>query len=224
MHECLPVGAGTDDVLRPGQGRLPLDGNDGDTAGAPVGKWDDPALWFNALPPLVGSQAVLRAEPPGVGRAPARAGGRQHLRLSVRRVLVDYQTTYGTSPSGGGVEGQTFLCYVFNSKLLNSGDKNAKLAKLSPGSAFVILVEKRMVQGELKPSDANYSKTLSPAKADRKRFASRHHKGTGGHLLFADTHVEFASNQEVNTPNPAAGGTDYNYPDERMWDPHGAAN
>jgi prepilin-type processing-associated H-X9-DG protein len=213
------------------RGLLPLDGDDGDKSSSPVGRWDEPALWFNALPPFVNSKPYCDLNDPP-NSPPGPNDGTIFTCPSVHDIggasgdttQGDYFVAYGSNPSGGGVQPRpTLLTYVYNSKLLGKTDVGKKLSSLSPSPAWVLLVEKRMRPGELKSSDANYSATLARLKCDRKRFASRHNRGTGGHLLFADTHVEFASNREVNTPCPGTSG-DYNYPTVRMWDPHGAAN
>lgn len=215
------------------KGVLPLDGNDGDTAATAVGKWDDPALWFNALPPFIGARPYGELNDPATGRPPGPQDGSLFGCPSVDAIggigsdlLIgdSYYTGYGQTATGGTQARPTFLCYVYNSKLLKTGDLNTKLTALRPGSAWVLLVEKRVIPGELKTTDPNYSSTLARVKADRKRFASRHYQKTGGFLLFADGHVAFASNADVNTPNAGAPTLDYNIPNERMWSIGRAAN
>jgi prepilin-type N-terminal cleavage/methylation domain-containing protein/prepilin-type processing-associated H-X9-DG protein len=208
------------------KGALPADGDDG-TSSAPVGRWDDDALWFNALPPRVGSKSYCDLNDPATGaRPPGPSGNTIFGCPTVAEVggtgsdaVVDgqYYNLHGTDAGGGTTQRPVFICYAFNSKLLQKADKNVKLSMLQPGTAWVLMAEKRMIPGELKPTDPNYNSTLARVKADRKRFASRHGQGRGGHLLYADGHVEFAENAEVNRPNPAASGADYNYPGTRMW-------
>lgn len=208
------------------RGALPADGEDG-TSSAPVGKWEDDTLWFNALPPRVGTKPYNELNDPAGGYAPPGPAGNSIFGCpSVGEVagvgadvVVDQQfyNVFGTDAGGGTTQRKAFLCYVFNSKLLQKALKNTKLTQLQPGTAWVLMAEKRMTPGELKATDANYSSTLARVKADRKRFASRHNERRGGNLLFADGHVEYADNADVNRPNPNTSGTDYNYPGQRMW-------
>ncbi|HEX8913801.1 MAG TPA: type II secretion system protein [Humisphaera sp.] len=209
------------------QGRLPIDGNDG-TAAAPIGRWDDQGLWVNALPPLVGSRPYGELTDPATGTGNPPGPNEKSLfgcpavdtvagQSSDTIVGGQYFQLTGQSPTGAASVRPTFLCYVFNSKLLSSAAPVLKLTQLRDSTSWVLMVEKRMVPGELPTTDANYSATLARAKADRKRLANRHQNKKGGYLLFADGHVAFCDNREANTPNPSASGTDYNYPGVRMW-------
>jgi prepilin-type processing-associated H-X9-DG protein/prepilin-type N-terminal cleavage/methylation domain-containing protein len=201
-------------------GLLPFDGGDG-TAGDPIGDWNDRGLWINALPQLVGVQPYGEytggVMPPGPGEKTMFACPSVDMVGGVGSDSLVNGMYYNITGRVGGATSvrPVFVCYVINSKLLQSGDKGRKLTSLRPTSSWIVMVEKRMTPGELPTTDAHYNSTLARVKADRKRFAARHNKG--GNLLFADGHVDHAFNTEVNTRNPNAANLDYNYPDRWMW-------
>ncbi len=210
---------------------------DGDKINDPVGNWDDPALWFNALPPFVSSRRYHEMQDTDPNPPLPSAGGHSLFVCPSADVAVgvitkdppldgEYFRMYGRAPGAplgsAGVPRKTYVCYVLNSKLISPTDRNNKIARLGPGSEVVLMLEKRMRPRELKANDPNIQNTLARLKSDRKRFTSRHQKGTGGHLLFADGHVAFFTNAHVNTPFTTS-PLDYNRPGEIIWDPATAA-
>ncbi|HVT88505.1 MAG TPA: prepilin-type N-terminal cleavage/methylation domain-containing protein [Tepidisphaeraceae bacterium] len=139
-----------------------------------------------------------------------------------------------------GEQRATYFCYVPNSKL-NTAVVNTsrskidpvtggtymlfKMADLRPTSLVVLMVEKRMMPGEIPnakgPDGQNYFDTkLDRAKADWQRFAGRHRNG--GNLLFADGHVGWFTNYEIANP-PGAFNVNYNQPGKVVWSPFGPA-
>ncbi|HLL88823.1 MAG TPA: H-X9-DG-CTERM domain-containing protein, partial [Tepidisphaeraceae bacterium] len=137
-----------------------------------------------------------------------------------------YFTMYGRVGATASVARDTFICYVFNSKLTSATATGLKMSKLRPSSSVVLLVEKRMRGSEATTADDTYyqtqggpanritSRTLNRAKGDWQRFAARHQRNTGGNLLFADGHVQFFSHREVLTRGPVG---DMNRPGVLVW-------
>jgi prepilin-type N-terminal cleavage/methylation domain-containing protein/prepilin-type processing-associated H-X9-DG protein len=213
-------------------------GGDGDTAADAIGVWNDPSLWINSLPPFVNVSSYSDLNDPSTNSTPPGPSAStiftcpSALQIaagaSTDIVDGDFFMVYGYAPNTTSAiqTRPTRIDYVINSKLIKTGtDKNVKLSSLMPSSAWALVVEKRVNPSELKTTDPNYNKSLAYISAEHKRFASRHHKMTGGNICFADGHVEYIDNQFANTPNPAAEQPpDYNYPDTLMWDPHGPAS
>jgi prepilin-type N-terminal cleavage/methylation domain-containing protein/prepilin-type processing-associated H-X9-DG protein len=212
-------------------------GGDGDTAADTIGAWNTPGLWFNCLPPLLGYQSYCDVNDPSTNSMPPGPSASTIFccpsaltiapGASTDIVEGDFFRVYGNDPTSGVIQTRPVrLDYVIQSKLIStSTDKNLKLAgpQFMPSSAWVLMVEKRVNPSELPKTDANYGKTLAYISAEHKRFASRHHKMTGGNLLFFDGHAEFFNNAFVNTPcDPSI--PDYNYPELCMWDRHGPAS
>ena len=226
------------------KGSLPYEGGDGTiaspvTAGLPQGaSWDEAGLWFNAAPtnlnqptyseqqtnyllkgvPLAhqGANSVFvcpAADDPQTTAADKNAG--------VAPKSDGYLWLWGGAPGSGVPQARpTYMCYVLNSKL-NATHKTQKMSQLRPGAAVVIFMEKRMIPGELLSGDKNYAKALGQVRGEHKRFTARHRNG--GFIGFADGHVAWFSNQQVNTPSDPV-KNDYNYPDRVVWDPFGPEN
>jgi prepilin-type N-terminal cleavage/methylation domain-containing protein/prepilin-type processing-associated H-X9-DG protein len=158
---------------------------------------------------------------------------------------------------GGGQPRDTFLCYVMSSKtgrktdapaspyassggLCNGNWWNVNQLVLeatgTPTSALVVIVEKRMRQDELDPTDPlngmvasgnvkynNYYTTgLDSGKAAWDRFTTRHQQG--GNLGFLDGHVEYQKYTLVTTPTVKTGAVDFNRTGKIVWNPFGPAN
>ena len=224
------------------KGAIPFDGGDGTTAvpvtqvSPPAGTvlnltWDDPALWWNAAPDAVnlptyddlqrGVSVLEGAGGKGIFICPAASEGTPG---SGDTVLNGFFMLHGAPPGGGGHGDEvrkTYVCYVINSKL-NATQAAQKISQLRPASAVVLFTEKRMNPGELPATDANYSKALGQMKAEHKRFTARHRNG--GFLGFADGHVGWFDNAELNTPFTTTPTTDFNNPDRVIWDPFGPAS
>ena len=218
------------------KGALPADNDgDGDSAGNIFDYWDAPWMWFNALPPLVASKPYHEQQADHLnGTNPLPFEGENSLfvcpssgqaaDLNAANVSNGYFNNWGNTltPPALTADGlrPTFMCYVYNSKLINDNER-VKLVQLRPSVEFVLMAEKRMIPGELKSTDANYTRTLNYLKADRKRFTARHRKG--GNLLFADGHAAWFANAEmqIGSMQPRSDDGDevmsYNQPGKVKW-------
>jgi prepilin-type processing-associated H-X9-DG protein/prepilin-type N-terminal cleavage/methylation domain-containing protein len=228
------------------KGAIPCDGGNGTTAqGVTVstsstgGKllltWDDRALWFNCVPAYAGESAYYDQQnspggPPGLNgkglficpSATASIATAADISAGVVTTGDGFYMLHG-APSGsvtGDEVRKTYICYVLNSKL-NATQPIQKLAQFNDSSSTALLVEKRMVQGEIPKTDPNYSKSLGQLKAEWKRFSGRHKKG--GSILFADGHVAWFSVTQLETPFTTS-PLDYNDPAKVIWDPFGPEN
>ena len=166
--------------------------------------------------------------------------------------FVQYGLT-ANAPSSPGEQRSTFLCYVWNSKMASGNlvrdssgalvsDNNVcfKMVQMAQTPNLILMMEKRMRQDELKPSDSdnpvvalappgasynNFQKGLSQSKGMWSRFTTRHMKG--GNVVFIDAHVERLKYHDVNmwahgylnVRNPA----DWNRPGLWTWNPFGPA-
>jgi prepilin-type processing-associated H-X9-DG protein len=226
-------------------GFMPDDGADGDSPGKAVGPWstqsNDDQLWFNGLVPYInakpyGDLQTAAALPGGV---PLPRGSDNSLfccPAADTAQIADsegsfamqngYFMLYGLDDTSTPVLRPTFFCYVPNSKLNTL--KLPKIAQLREASLIPILVEKRMVPGEVpKRGDLNdgvsyYGTTLARAKADWQRFTARHRNG--GFILFADGHVAWFLNRDLSHPLGAYYKNDFNLPGKVIWDPFEAAS
>ncbi|MEO0513752.1 MAG: prepilin-type N-terminal cleavage/methylation domain-containing protein [Planctomycetota bacterium] len=100
-------------------------------------------------------------------------------------------------------------------------EKGVKLDDLTQSSATVLMLEMRANDDELPAGDPFRGEDLDRQKSDWQRFAARHNDG--GHIVFADGHAAFFTNQYVTTPgNDAVTGdpNSYNKTDV-IWDPFG---
>jgi prepilin-type N-terminal cleavage/methylation domain-containing protein len=251
-------------------GWLPFDGEDGD--GNAVGTflsgpdnqgWDSQALWINAVPRLLsqkpyGEQTGRRIVGVGWERTPPGAGASSVFicpsadnAIGVRGEQLardGYFQLWGRTAASATPElRQTFITYAYNSKLLTSAnplDNNkARMSRVKNASNTVLVIEKRMVPGEVTAADDTYyanqgggtdrlsggttspGRTLGRIKGDWQRFTSRHRKG--GFLLFADGSVRWFTMREVLTAGTtaAAGSSaaDFNQPSKMIWSIYGPA-
>ncbi len=215
------------------KGYLPYDGDDGDSASAPVSIVDDSSLWINALPPLLSYKSYYDQQQDDIAgnpRLPIDGDNSLFVCPSSSRAagvgtdIVDpsgYFMMYFVPTSGKGtVQRRTFVCYAYNAKL-NHTKPVLKMSQARPGSEVVLFAEKRMIPGELPKSDVNYDKTLARIKTSWIRFSGRHKDG--GMIAFADGHVAYCTNKEVNAPYNGK-SNDFNQPGTMIWDPNGPAN
>jgi prepilin-type N-terminal cleavage/methylation domain-containing protein/prepilin-type processing-associated H-X9-DG protein len=143
-------------------------------------------------------------------------------------VVGGYFMMYGYLNENGAStveQRQTFICYAMNQKLFGSGNPQGKLSRLSPASEVVLVFEKRTNVGEAAPADDDYyasvggkpggilSATLGRFKGDYKRLSTRH--DLGGHILYADGHVDLRLLRDAITPRP--GTVDWNKPGSAIW-------
>jgi len=120
------------------------------------------------------------------------------------------------------------LCYGMNSQIRqwDSSDPNyqrnpaqpgdiSNINRLKPPGIVPIMAEKRIRPDEIPVNDPNYSKNLAQSKVTANRFAARHNKG--GNIAFADGHVEWFNNAEIN--KGALKTNYYNIPNLLIWNP-----
>jgi prepilin-type N-terminal cleavage/methylation domain-containing protein/prepilin-type processing-associated H-X9-DG protein len=235
-------------------GWLPFDGEDGDKNTAPItapdGKgWDSTALWINAVPKLTGVKAYndLSADwisglptkvPPGAGDnsvfvcplANPASGLAGEIVYDGRFALWGTTETRTTA-----TRRLAYICYAYNSKLLDGVGANrdrARMSKIKSSSLTALVVERRMIPGEVTAADDAYyatqggsanrltTRTLGRIKGDWQRFTSRHENG--GFILFADGSVRQFTMREVLTASVKS-PQDMNQPGKLIWNIYGVA-
>jgi len=155
-----------------------------------------------------------------------------------------YFKQYGMTASVPMPPGQwrpALLCYVWNSKMVfdptstNDNAANIKVVQIPNASSQILMIEKRVRQDELRPTDPlnplansgynNYSRVLARFKSNWDRFTTRHFDG--GSVGFLDGHVERIKYKDLNTPSVVPGGLnlngDWNQPGRWIWNPFGPA-
>lgn len=202
--------------------------------------WDDPSLWFNAITdglnqlpyyvqqdnfklhgiPLAGpkSNSVFVCPAGGDGFPLDSINPGEDIGIKI----IDGYVYLQEAPPGvdfGGTARPFYFNYVLNSKLDNT-QHITKLSQLRPGSAVVMFVERRVTKGEVPLTDPWHDKSLARLRGDHKRFTTRHRKG--GFLAFADGHVAWFSNAEVNVIQSNS-PPDYNMSNV-IWDPFGPSD
>lgn len=220
---------------------------DGTTLGL---TWDSPTLWWNALPPFMNKPPYYDTISQGASNVPTVGSNSIFVCPSLNNVTgaakdpangVTWSNNllniWGAPPGNPsaipGVQMPTCLCYVINSHL-NQTQKVQKISQLIPqiygtnDSTYVVLMaEKRMSPSEIPKirstgfADPYYTSALGQPKANEKRFTGRHHHG--GHLLFVDGHVSYATYERLVTINFSGPfpGLDFNDPNVAIWDPFG---
>ena len=213
------------------RGTIPDDGADGTSTGKPVGTYDDASLWINAIPPMLGQKPYYLQQSDDTAKIkPLPIGGDNSIFVcpettigipapgSSDQMLQGYFEMYFSVPGSTATTlRKTFVSYVMNSKMNTS--KEPKINNLRPASNVVLMVEKRMIPGEIPKTDQFALTDLGRLKSDWQRFTARHRKG--GFILFADGHVGFFTNKEISQPlnHP----NDYNIPNYVVWNPFGVA-
>jgi prepilin-type N-terminal cleavage/methylation domain-containing protein/prepilin-type processing-associated H-X9-DG protein len=184
------IGMGVQTYADQNRGELPLKGPDGSDMGSndfgpPSGPpsqggvigYDDPSLWFNAIPPLINNKSyyqLLLDQFHGLGTVIPYGGGPSNIftcpmatpaaSLNGNDIVKgNYFLLYGTD-STGTITNMTGLAtlgqfpfdlqYVWNSKLASTiagGDQLIlKMSSLRPGSEVILFTEKIANPGEYK--------------------------------------------------------------------------
>lgn len=198
---------------------------------------NQPRFWANAVPPFVGQKPYKEIVEECFQKqidVPTGDGGS----IFVDPAAIpegDAPWQFG-QPGENGWRRQFYFNYVPNSQLNNTylakfniaqftPDQVMRMAHISEPSATILMVEMRANRNELPSTDPHFNRDLKRHRSDWKRFAARHFKG--GHLMFADGHVDHALNADVitnkqGTTNPNEPEGDWNHP-TRIWDPLGPA-
>jgi prepilin-type processing-associated H-X9-DG protein len=216
-------------------GMLPLDGiGDGNALSDAWDVWNDPDVWSNAIPPLLGAHAYYDMQqsntlpkagsnsiwicPEANDPGPHAGAGGQDQPATADGFYPMYgykeentiQKTHVLDP----VPRKFYWCYVVNSKL-NDTRSSPRMSGLRPASEVALMVEKMMIYTEAAPIFTPPS--INRAKTTWNRFTARHNHG--GHILFADGHVAWFSFAELmNAPNAPS---DFNQPGKIIWNPYG---
>jgi type II secretory pathway pseudopilin PulG len=226
---------------------LPSEGvSDGDSAGKPVGPWDDKSLWFNALPPMISSSFASYCEMQemhmsGGARLPAshdkslfvcpEAGPAAAGSNNTEVDSEGYFMMWGIRPGGTSIASPkerrpVYWSYIYNSGLDNAldtrgmvdefGTKHIKIDTFGRTSEIPLLVEKLMTPDECEP---RFTSTLNRSKTKGNYWNSCRlgsRHRQGGHLAFLDTHVGFISRADATTD--VAGDGSFNHPGV-LWQP-----
>jgi len=247
MSNMRQFGIGFQDYANQGYGQLPDDGlSDGNTSSTPVGSWDDPALWFNAIPPLMGMKPYWQLQQEGGALLPGPHDSSVYVCPTAGEAIGSPKDAPVTAngmfqlwgyPIGGqipapagtmAVEEPVYWSYVMNSKLNDSMTIGGtpRMSQLRPAQFVVLMVEKMMQPGDVVtpiPQGIAPNEALARCKTAYTRFTARHRGG--GFLLFCDGHVAWYSQAYIaGASNPNAATADYNIYGQVIWNPFGAAN
>jgi prepilin-type N-terminal cleavage/methylation domain-containing protein len=222
--------------------------------------WDSPALWINAVPRMLSQPAyadqtgkrviaspdLWEKRPPGPGDSSVFICPSASPAVGNAEPLAEagfFQLWGRTAASATAERRPTYVCYAYNSKLLdgvgNARDRG-KMSKLRPGSEVVLVLEKRMQPGEVTEADDVYyfnqgggnssqnrlrTRQIGRIKADWQRFTSRHR--AGGFIAFADGSVRHQTMKEVltagQTAPPGSAAADFNRRGKLVWNIAGKA-
>jgi prepilin-type N-terminal cleavage/methylation domain-containing protein/prepilin-type processing-associated H-X9-DG protein len=236
MNNLRMLGVGLLNYVADNKGFVPWEGYaEGDRAERSVGEWDEPAVWFNALPKYARQptyseqQAIDRA---GTIRLP-KSGDRSWFVCPEagdavagdQDDVVDdgYFMMWGLDAAGVAERRRTYWCYGYNTRL-DGGieDRNVahrvwiNIARVKQSSIVPILIEKIMRPNELSP---RFATSVAQQEVSWKEFTTRHQEG--GYILMLDGHVGYFKRREL-IARPI-GVLDYNKPDKIIWNPFGTA-
>lgn len=207
------------------KGALAWEGfGNGDQDRNPIGNWDDPMLWVNAVPKMVGGKSYFEMQeedrlgilplpksgdasifvcPTAVDATPGGTGAGQDL------VQDGYFLSYGNAPGSDPPYApvynpvielrKTFWCYVYNSGLDNYYPfaSNGPLTIVRLQQIRQSSLVPLLVEKMTSPREIRppYPGNINRAKTTNTRFAGRH-KG-GGFVLFVDGHVGYFTYKEL---------------------------
>ncbi|MGN6368295.1 MAG: prepilin-type N-terminal cleavage/methylation domain-containing protein [Phycisphaerae bacterium] len=203
-----------------------------------MGRFTDEGLWFNGVGKLAAGAAYSALQASGKMPLPAAnnafvcteaidaIAGAASDRVENGYFMTTGYVAVGSDPPDANTTFVTeqrpmLLSYGMCAKIRNidydyhgkglpasryRGNGITRLADLLPSSTAVLVAEKRVNPNELPATDLNYGKALTPNAVDPTRFAARHNGG--GNIAFADGHVEWFTNAQVNL----ADGVSARYP------------
>ncbi|MDA1007903.1 MAG: prepilin-type N-terminal cleavage/methylation domain-containing protein [Planctomycetota bacterium] len=194
--------------------------------------------WANAIPPLLGMKPYSEiAQDAFDGNYPVPVAPEGRSIFIDPSASSDADAPWQFGPTGpGGSAKAFFFNYVPNSQLNNSFLIEQGAAASSPktvmgmnlitdSAATILMVEMRSTKDELPTADVWHDQSLRRQVCNWKQFAARHYRG--GHILFADGHVNLVLNQLAITnaqdsTDPMTPGGDWNK-SGMIWDPMGPA-
>ena len=195
-------------------------------------------FWPNALASFVGAATYREMVEEAYTRQEYVSNWNNHNSVWTDPAANPVQTepwAFGETGKGGISRGFWFS-YVMNIRLnqtllssaglpSTSFQKLMRMSYIPSPDRTVIMLEMRANPNERPQSDPGFIRNLDRAACSWKRFASRHFEG--GHLTFADGHVQWMSNDQATTNvqgtrNPSTPGGNWNT-DKLVWDPMGPA-
>ena len=230
------------------QGYLPCEGMaDGDVPSKPVGLWDDPSFWANALPHIInkafpsyckmqeahmgggprlpssGSSSIFvcpLAPPAQAGQTPAEVDGDGYF-------LMFGIKPGSTSYTGPKEQRPVYWCYVYNSgldNLINAGTvdnfgtRHFKADFIKRPAQVPILVEKLMSPDECDPQFADHlNRCKTKANSWDSCRLATRHRA-GANLMFADGGVGWISRRQATTDSLGDGS--YRQTGQVIWQPY----
>ena len=231
---------------------IPWDGEDGPgeipgppAPAIPTYDWD---FWYaNALPPYLGYNDFRN-----FGPTDGTPCGNSIFVDPAAETPDDFPAAYTINVNGQ--DRSFFFTYVINSALTRnlydpltatlfpvqkpreiSGSQVISLIDMEAASSTVTMVEKRATPNEIAAESLGgtdsdfYGRPLNRTKADYQRFTARHNGG--GHLLFADNHVEWVEYTDALSRNDGTidledrgyvddGNTRFMNRPDRIWAPY----
>ena len=195
-------------------------------------------FWPNALASFVGAATYREMVEEAYTRQEYVSNWNNHNSVWTDPAAIPVNTepwAFGESGKGGISRGFWFS-YVMNIRLnqtllssaglpSTSFQKLVRMSHISAPDHTVLMLELRANPNELPQSDPGFIRNLDRAACSWKRFASRHFEG--GHLTFADGHVQWMSNDQASTNSqgsrsPSTPDGDWNT-NKLVWDPLGPA-
>ena len=195
-------------------------------------------FWPNALASFVGTATYREMVEEAYTRQEYVSNWNNHNSVWTDPAANPVQTepwAFGETGKGGISRGFWFSYVInirLNQTLLSSAglpstsfQKLVRMSHISAPDRTVLMLEMRANPNELPQNDPGFIRNLDRAACSWKRFASRHFEG--GHLTFADGHVQWMSNDQATTnvqgtrsPSTPDGNWNTN---KLVWDPIGPA-
>jgi prepilin-type N-terminal cleavage/methylation domain-containing protein/prepilin-type processing-associated H-X9-DG protein len=212
------------------KGKLPWEGYK--NANQMAGNFSQKLWWANALPPYVGEEPYSE-----VSNQASAAGASVPMPPTTTSIFIDPSAQAGEAAPYTGGGKKFFFCYVPNAQLDATLEKQLQakgvtdplaarlsLSQIPKPALTVVMMELRTVKDELPQDDPFHGEDLKRHFGDWQRFAARHRRG--GHMTFADGHVEHRLNVDATTNSVGTREDGPNYDMNKMnlvWDPLGPA-